>query len=158
MRVRTCQCEHSLFIHVWTFGAGPQCGSARPHVPVWMHLKTELSPLVTNWRYCSLSHQYIIPRPQCYIMHHSPSRLWWKSSWRISITSLTPARCPTYLSLMSTSVCSTVVVQLPRRQEYLRETVTSSMNSPSTESGSQKTCFMLCMCSTGTYVLCGLCL
>ena len=23
MRVRTRQCEHSLFIHVWTFGAGP---------------------------------------------------------------------------------------------------------------------------------------
>ena len=31
--VRTHQCEHSLFIHVWTFGAGPQCGtrSADPH-------------------------------------------------------------------------------------------------------------------------------
>ena len=38
--VRTHQCEHSLFIHVWTFGAGPQCGtrSADPHAPVWMHL------------------------------------------------------------------------------------------------------------------------
>ena len=31
--VRTHQCEHSLFIHVWTFGAGPQCGTrtADPH-------------------------------------------------------------------------------------------------------------------------------
>ena len=36
--VRTRQCEHSLFIDVWTFGAGPQCGSACPHAPVWMHL------------------------------------------------------------------------------------------------------------------------
>ena len=40
MRARTSQCEHSLFIHVWTFHAGPQCGprSAGPHAPVWMHL------------------------------------------------------------------------------------------------------------------------
>ena len=31
--VHPCQCEHFLFIHVWTFGAGPQCGtcSAGPH-------------------------------------------------------------------------------------------------------------------------------
>ena len=31
--VRTHQCEHSLFIHVWTLSAGPQCGtrSADPH-------------------------------------------------------------------------------------------------------------------------------
>ena len=42
--VRTHQCEHFLFIHMWTFSAGPavrapQCGPARPHAPVWMHLK-----------------------------------------------------------------------------------------------------------------------
>ena len=32
-QVRTHQCERSLFIHVWTFGAGPECGtrSADPH-------------------------------------------------------------------------------------------------------------------------------
>ena len=38
--VRTRQCEHSLFIHVCTFGVGPKCGTRRvgPHAPVWMHL------------------------------------------------------------------------------------------------------------------------
>ena len=38
--IRTCQCEHSLFIHVWTFCTGPQCGPARASVnaPLYGHL------------------------------------------------------------------------------------------------------------------------
>ena len=40
--VGTRQCEHSLFIHVWTFGAGRQCGPARASVNA--PLETEHEP------------------------------------------------------------------------------------------------------------------
>ena len=41
--VRTRKCEHSLFIHVWTFGVGPQCGPARASVNVPLSWNTKLS-------------------------------------------------------------------------------------------------------------------
>ena len=52
--VRMRQCEHSLFIHVWTFGAGI-------HAPVWMHLlivwqiRSPTSPCSINY-HCSIAH------------------------------------------------------------------------------------------------------
>ena len=41
------QYEHSLFIHVWTFGA--QCRPAFTPMPVWMHLYSQIGHLVNKF-------------------------------------------------------------------------------------------------------------
>ena len=60
--VRTRQCEHSLFIHVWTFGAGPQCGtrSADPHA------RTRQSECTFTYSVMSLNIWYCENVDACY--------------------------------------------------------------------------------------------
>ena len=85
--VRTHQCEHSLFIHVWTLSAGPQCGtrSADPHARTRqcectfsqsLQMRAKIVQQHYLWRLC-WSTQIPLPEPRANDHFSHCGWIWW---------------------------------------------------------------------------------